>query len=79
MKTPWLIFRLIFEGVVGFFMLFSPIAQLPIILGDLRQANYAGLAGTLLGVVIMVILGFYVFRDAVRIMKRIRQKPDIST
>ena len=73
MKTPWLVFRLIFEGVVGFFMLFSPIAQLPTILRDLRQGNHAGLAGTLIGVGIMVILGFYVFRDAVRVMKRIRK------
>jgi hypothetical protein len=81
MKSFWLAVRCGLEGILGAYMMVAFVAEAPkaIINLILRGSyNIAYTFGALAGVFVLGVLGYYIFRDAVRVGRRVRTKPEIS-
>ncbi len=69
--------RCVLEGLLGALMMLSTLAGVAISL-----LNSYGIAYTLVslaGCFILGALGFYMFRDAIRVGRRLRYKPEINS
>ncbi len=74
MKKVILVLRCAFEGLLGFIMVLGAIVQLPKFIGELRSESFSGAytAGVAFGLVMLLVLGFFLCRDALRVGRRIR-------
>lgn len=77
MKSFLLIVRCVLEGLLGLYMMLATLAELPKAAFALHS-NIAYACGMLGGAFILGVLGFYIFRDAVRVGGKIRKKPELS-
>jgi hypothetical protein len=77
MKSLVLVLRCALEGLLGASMMLATLAGIAISL-----LNSYGVAYTLVsltGSFILGALGFYMFRDAIRVGRRLRSKPEINS
>jgi len=74
MKTALLAIRCGLEGVLGFLLMLVVLVDLPKAIISLQGAeNKAYACGMVLGTLIMGCLGYYIFRDAIKVGRRIRK------
>jgi hypothetical protein len=80
MKTFLLVLRCGLEGIIGLYMMVvTPLAYLVAIIRGLFMPGARAYAlGMLVGVSIFCYLGYLVFRDALRVGRRIRTKPQTN-
>jgi hypothetical protein len=72
MKAILLTLRCIIGWPLGAYLILYPIGLLPKMLAQGSTGDYAGLAGTIVASLMLATLGYFIFRDASRVWRRLR-------